>query len=299
MLQQVDSFKSVTETNFIYQLAFNNNILYPEHKATSARVFTDFDLVPGFNITDVYQFFKGSDNDYREVGFGVTLNGFPIAVRYDDIDIIYDFPVQYGNVDSSTSGFSISIPDLGSASSQVTRNSTVDGYGTLMTPYGEFQTLRMKTFITRRDSVFIDTAGQGVPVYREFTEYAWLGKDFGLPLLKVTEEGLLVTVSYIDSVRTSFSDIGEQQAQDYNLVIFPNPCKDYLSVHYELKDVEDLRLSIISLYGTEVYKVVLNNQSPGLYNRIININAEGIVPGVYLLRFETRNIRYTRRVVVQ
>jgi hypothetical protein len=295
----VDTFKSVLEMPFTYQAVFNNQFLFPEHKATSARSFFEFDLVPGFNIEDVYQFFKGSDNDYREVGFGVTLNGFALALPYDEIDVVYDFPIDYGDADSSSSGFDITIPGLGAATSERTRKYNVDGYGTLITPYGEFEALRIKTFITQKDSVYVDTAGQGVPVYREFTEYEWYGKGHGLPLLKVTEEGLLIAARYIDSVRTSFSDVNEVKLQDHDLTVFPNPCDDYLSVHYELKDVADVEIALLSLYGREVFRIFLNDQSPGLYNRIININAEGIAPGVYLLHFKTRNMRQVRRVVVQ
>lgn len=299
MLQRVDTFVSIMETPLTYQLFFNNAFIYPEHQATVALQLFEFDLVPGFQVEDTYLFFKESDNDYREVGVGVRLNGIPIAIPYDEIDVVYDFPVAYGNVDSSSSGFEYSFPGLGFASSERSRTNTVDGYGTLITPYGEFQALRLKTLISQKDSVYIDTAGQGVPVYREIVEYKWLGKGFGIPLLQVIEEGLLVTATYIDSLRTSFTGLADPEAQNYDFILYPNPCDDYLSIHYELKNARDVHISILSLYGHEVYRIVLKNQSPGLYNRIVNIDAEGIVPGIYLVHFKTQDIRLIRRVVVQ
>lgn len=299
MFQQVDTFVSIFETPATYQVFFNNQFLYPEHKATIAKAFFEFDLIQGFEVQDTYQFYKGSDDDYREVGFGVRLTGIPIAIQYDQIDVIYDFPIEYGNVDSSFSGFEFALPNLGYASSERSRRNMVDGWGTLITPYGEFDVLRMKTLINQRDSVYIDTAGQGFPVNREITEYKWLGKESGLPLLKISEEGLLVQATYIDSVRTTFSDIEEPVAEAYRLTVYPNPCDDYLSVHYELKDLQDLSISIFTIYGHEVLRIELKNQAPGLYNRIININAEGISPGVYLLHFSTSQIRKVRRIVVR
>jgi len=289
LAQTVDTFRSTQETPLAFQLFFLQSNL--------ALQYLDFDLVPNINIEDAYRYFKESDNDFRELGFGVRLNGIPVPVTFDQSDIIYRFPMDYGNEDSSFSEFGLSLPGLGYAGSERKRNNIVDGWGTLKTPYGTFETLRIRTDIYEKDTIFLDSAGTGFPLVREITEYKWLAKDMGLPVLQVNEEGIIVTATYIDSVRTSFTGVADPVATDYDLVIYPNPCRDYLSINYELKDNEDVEITLLSMFGNEITRVHIEHQPPGNYSRIVNLEALGIKPGFYVVKFLTRDKRVVRRII--
>jgi hypothetical protein len=199
MSQQVDTFISVEETPGIYQLFFNNQFIYPAYKATVVQKLATFAGIPGMTLTDSYLFIKNTAEEYREVGYGVTLEGIQIPVQLQEIDTIYRFPLQYGNVDSAQSLLEVDIPDLGFLMIAKSRRNTVDGYGTLITPYGEFQTLRVKTEITEYDSIYSDSLGIGIPVTRNITEYKWLANGYPQPMLVVSEEPFIVTATYIDS----------------------------------------------------------------------------------------------------
>jgi len=300
MMQQVDTFVAITSTPIIYQLIFNNQFIYPDHKATVARKLTEFDLIPNLEISDTYQFFKNSDEEFREVGIGVTLSGVPLPIAYQEIDTIYRFPVEYGNVDSSNSSFSIDVPDLGYLGIEKKRVNYTDGWGTLITPYGEFQTLRVRTVVYEYDSIYIDSLNTGFPVERQYIEYKWLANDFCIPLLTVTEENLVAAATYIDSLRTTFTNVRETPDEtDFGFKVYPNPASEYLSVSYELFKASDVLISFYSLHGREVKRVMYSSQERGLFNKLINLRETGLEPGLYLLLLQIDQRPMVKRVLVR
>lgn len=296
--QVVDTFVNVSETPSIYQLFFNNEWIYPAYKSTVAQKLAEFTAIPTITLTDSYLFIKNSDEDIREVGYGVTLAGVPLPIQFQQIDTIYRFPLEYGNVDSAHSFFEIDVPDVGYLMISKFRKNTVDGWGTLSTPYGEFQTLRVKTEIAEYDSLYSDSLGVGMPVLRNIIEYKWWAKGYPEPMLLVSEEGPLVTASYIDSLRTGLLAIPEVNGEKYDFSVFPNPASDYLSVSYELTKDADVTISICSVNGNEVMRFVRTRQGRGLYNRVLYLKDNGFRSGVYLIRLTIDNVPYVKRIVV-
>lgn len=192
--QEADTFVHVWSTPLLYQLVF----FYPL-VSTIASPQADFTLIPGLEMTDMYSFFKESNSDFREVGSGMTINGIPLPTLYSDPDIVYKFPVQFGNADSSASSFGIQIPDLGYYGRVKKRKNIVDGWGDISTPFGNFQALRMITTIVQTDSIYIDALGFGFPITTETREYKWLVNGFGRPVVKVVESGILPTrIEYLN-----------------------------------------------------------------------------------------------------
>jgi hypothetical protein len=298
MSQQVDTFVNVGDTPGIYQLFFNNNFLYPDHKATVAKKLGTFTAIPGLALEDSYLFIKNTNEELREVGYGVTLEGVSIPIQLEQIDTIMRFPLEYGNIDSANSFFEISLTGLGYMMMSKFRRNTVDGWGTLVTPYGEFQTLRLKTEIVEYDSLYSDSLGIGMPVIRNYTEYKWLANGYPEPVLQVTEEGFLVTASYIDSVRSVF--LGEPERRDLkmNLSVYPNPCKDYVTLSYELEKDADVTISLYSMFGSEIRRVLHKKQERGYYNQVIYLSDYSLPKGIYFVRFVHDSHAFTRRIVV-
>lgn len=299
MMQQVDTFDAVTSTPVIYQFVFNNQFIYPDHKATVARQLMEFNQIPNLEVSDTYQFLKLADDEFREVGLGITLAGVPIPMAYQDIDTLYRFPLEYGDLDSAHSAFSLDIPDLGYLEIDKKRVNQVDGWGTLITPYGQYQALRVKTEIDEYDSVYVDSLNVGFPVQRNYTEYKWLVNGFPVPMLTVNEENLVATATYIDSVRTSFVGVKEElQETDFNFKVYPNPAAEQLSVSYELLETADVVLSFYSLYGKEVRRVMHTRQDRGLYNKLINLRETNLDPGLYLILLQIDHRPMVKRVLI-
>ena len=215
---------------------------------------------PGLNLRMSIVFYKVTGSDMRDLGFGFTMLGAPVPLKYNKPDVIYQFPAEYGNQDSSSSYYEL---DFGFAyfGGWKKRVNEADGWGSLLTPYGEFDVLRIKSVVEQYDSIYIDSLGIGFPVTRNYTEYKWLGKNKGVPLLQVTEEGVLTTVRYIDSLRNPSADI-KLPNKTMDLKLFPNPAdsKVFIELNQGLIG-ESLLVQVYSLKGKLVYakEIRINN----------------------------------------
>jgi hypothetical protein len=195
--QRVDTFLNVSVTPLEYQFFF---VLQGGANLASPRSASFF---PGIPVSEGFTFFKKSAGAYEDLGTAFKVEGFPFPAKYDIPDKQYAFPMNPGDSWASVASFGITIPGLIAYSTERNRSSVVDGWGTLITPFGSFQTLRVKSEILQHDSVYIDSLQTGFPFNRIITEYKWLGKNQGIPLLVVSEEGGFSTAVYRDIYRMS------------------------------------------------------------------------------------------------
>ncbi len=190
-----DTFISMSATPFTYQAVF----AFGTNNANMASPQGDFSLIPGLPLTDVLNFHKKQTANFTLAGFGASLSGITIPVKYNAPEVLYTFPVTVGTEDSSEVYFSLAIPGLGYIDIQKKRHNYVDGWGTLILPTGTYQAIRIKSVVTETDSIYLDTLGFGVSIPRDFVEYKWLTDNAGIPQLQVTEQfGLLTTWKWID-----------------------------------------------------------------------------------------------------
>lgn len=292
LAQRVDSFVGPTETPGIYQFIF-----VPFFVTNLAQPVSELSAIPGIELDNVFLYYKNEDNGYKDVGFAATLMGIPLPVKYTNPDVYYHFPMEYQNLDSSNATYMVDIPGLAHAEGYRKRVNQVDGRGTLHTPFGSFNTLRLKSEVNRFDSLYLDTLGTGVPVYRNYTEYKWLAKGMGQPLLEVRIEGLLITAIYRDSVRDVFMGIQEKPDVE-EMKVFPNPSSQILHLDFTVKEETELAISltglsgrIISLYPTERYVA-------GKYSKRIYL-PENLSSGAYLLGIGKGNKFLQKKVLIK
>ncbi|MBC7641108.1 MAG: T9SS type A sorting domain-containing protein [Flavobacterium sp.] len=114
----------------------------------------------------------------------------PIQNQFSSPDIIYNFPINFGNTDTSTSGYTTSIPTLYYQNRVVTRTNIVDGWGTVITPNGTYtNTLRIKSNIVQNDTTAIGSIG--LPrIIRTSRELKWLDTSKKYPILIVTQDNV-------------------------------------------------------------------------------------------------------------
>ncbi len=193
--QKIDSFVAVSATPPAYWFFFIPGI---ETNLASPRT---SGLIPGIPMTNAFNFYNKTPSAFNDLGFAVTVQGIPLPLKYDKPDKYYSLPFTYNDAWTSESSIVFNIPSIAYYGSQRTRTNTVDGWGTLITPYGSFQTLRVKSRILQFDSIFIDSLGVGIGINREIMEYKWMGKTEGIPLLTITEEGPIISATYRDIPR--------------------------------------------------------------------------------------------------
>ncbi|MCW5898038.1 MAG: T9SS type A sorting domain-containing protein [Flavobacteriales bacterium] len=290
LLPGADTAVTVASTPFLYQFFFNNNILYPEHAANYAVKGMGFSL-QGITLENVFEYYKIGPTGFRNVGFGATINGLPASVRRIPVDWIHRFPMEYGDTDDSFSEFQIDIPTLGFFGQTQQRDNVVDGWGTLYLPADTFQVLRVRSTLTRRDTIFVDQIGIGFGFDEPLTvEYKWIAPGMDVPVLLVTTTaGVPGTARFhynpgVTSVEETISGTLPQ--------VFPNPASEMVRVRIP----EGWRGQLFLHDATG--RVVLGGLAvtPGAD---IALDLGGLAAGSYLLRIQGTSLWTTRLVVAR
>jgi hypothetical protein len=274
--QQIDTFVSVSSTPFLYRLIFTSSV------ATIARPEPDVDFISDYPVTDVFTYFKETDDEFHDAGVAFTLAGIPLPVKYDEPDVLCRFPMSYGNVDSCESSVELEFPDLFYFSMDRKRKNTVDGWGTVVTPFGSFDVLRVRSEVNEDDSLFIDSLNMGYRIPRNYIQYKWIGNGHGVPLLQVDEEGLLLTVSYIDSMRI-ITSTPEQPTFLQQVKIYPNPATTEINLEWVNPHAGKTSVRLITLDGREIYRIERLPSGPDPILETVPLNGLNMVSGIYVL----------------
>lgn len=301
--QEIDTFYSVSSTPFAYQFFFNNTILYPDYFSQHAlKPITNGAGGPGggpVTIQDAYNYFKVESGAYIQTGFGANINGIPTSQQYGDRDFIYRFPMDYGDADTGFASFLISVPTLGAFGQDIDRVNEVDGWGTLITPFGSFQTLRIKTTLNIADTFFVAQFGFGSTFVRDPAyEYKWLALGSGTPLLQIDDfgggggpGGNPLNITYQDSVRI-ITNLAEPLSAQLDL--YPNPVQDHLDIVLEGQNLQKYKASLYDLQGR------LLQPAFSLQGNRIRMDRGNLSKGVYLLRLAGPDQeQYVRKVVLE
>jgi len=200
--------RNPTSTGFLWLFIYNPNNTNLAATNNNPQTLN----IPGqvVELTDSFDFYKKSTTDLRQTGSAskVNYNGtqIPITNQYTDSDIIYRFPIQFGNIDSDNSAYTINIPTLLYQENTLERTNEVDGWGSLNTPYGNYSNiLRMKTTLVANDSIAL--LGTGLPrTIRTTREFKWFDTTQKIPVLKVTQSNatgnwVTTNVEYLDAQR--------------------------------------------------------------------------------------------------
>lgn len=195
------AYQTVASTNFVYAIIYAD-LFFNANRANHAKQGTDIAFSALLPITNPYTFRYRSGSIYKTVGYGVELNGLSVPILFDQHDVIYELPVDYGDVSSSHSGYHLDIPNVGYYGFEQDRTNEVDGWGSITTPGGTFDVLRVKTTLAMHDSI----SGFAIdrPVVRE---YKWLAQGLRVPVLQINTTVLFGTevvnaIYYYDVPRT-------------------------------------------------------------------------------------------------
>lgn len=296
--QKIDTFFSVTSTPVAYQFYFNNSVLYASHKASFAKRGQDFVMPPivpiPLSITEVFNFSKNSTSKFENVGFGSKISGIPSSTRNLPIDVEYEFPLNYNDSNFSSSNFLVTIPTLAAYGQSMDRSSVVDGWGSLTTPLGTFNVLRVKSVLAKVDTFYLDTLGFGTNFSRpEEIEYKWLANGKGLPVLKiVTTAGIVTSIQYQDVVVVGI----EEHKNIGDVIVYPNPTNGLVNVMFSAIKSSRLNYTVKDISG----KVILTNTiktQVGNNNLSIDFAKQNISKGVYFIELSADDEVITQKII--
>lgn len=288
--QRVDTFLSPPSISLIYWL-FTLSSDYGVRGVENIPI-------PGIPLTDIYNFYKNETEGYRAIGIGMSIFNFPVPFFYDVPDLVYDFPMEYQSNWSSQAHFGQEVLSVGYLKMTKTHTDTVDGWGTLITPYGTFEVLRLKSEVNEIDSIYIDSLDIGIPIERDYTVYQWIGKGQKIPLLQITGSLFGVVVDYIDSARLIYDGINDRPfVRNNELRIYPNPTTNKIQLQFELIEKQQVDVKLFDMQGREAGIIYEGILPQGKVNIPFNLNDKGLAFGQYIVQLQTGNRFVSRKII--
>ncbi len=296
--QRVDKMLNPVNTNAVYavyyaDVSFNSK---RSNLATPGSLNISSNLILPFTVNNEYNFFYKNSSMYIQQGIGLSIDGIPTNVAYSHRDTLYHFPLRYGNTDQCNSDYHISVPYLGTFAQQQTRTNKVDGWGTLTTPFGTFDVLRVFTQIASSDSFYVDTfhAGIKIPLPTQ-REYKWIGIGQKEPLLQINTQVIfnietISSIVYRDSVRNLPTGINEVVG-DLSFNVYPNPATSRLQIYYPANEGK-AQLTVTDLNGSMLLQMPMANQ-------LESVDVSQWARGMYLITITDRLQTSVRRIVIQ
>ena len=297
--QRIDTFYNVSDASLTYQVVFNNFLTEPDYDSEYYNNFLGFDLpgagAAGISVGNTVVFTKYASSEVRKVGLGMNINGIEIPAKYEDIDTEYELPIDYMD---SWDSYSFLDLDLNPAFNGIlrrhqNRSSYVDGWGTITTPFGTFDALRVRSNLEYDDSVYVDLGLGGswieLPTPDQ-TEYTWWSNGNKVPILRVVVSGTggaeaVTRVEFKDMDR-GFLSVEEEEIE---VGIYPNPAQDELNI--QLNQLAD-EIRITNLQG----KIMYETTQPALKE---TISVSSWPKGIYLVQFNDESGSFTKKFVVQ
>lgn len=168
-----------------YKLALQINPAYSLFFGITAYGLKTFDTLNlgTIQLTKGYDFLSKNNSVFKAVGRGLSYQNLPVPSFYTDDDEIYQFPLQFGDNDSTT--FRVAF-DLGGTIGLVqkgSRRNQVTGWGSITTPFGTFNALKVETTVWQTDSISI--SGFGLPpIPSTRVWYSWWSTATEMPIFE-------------------------------------------------------------------------------------------------------------------
>ncbi len=219
---------------------------------------------------NIYSFYSVSNSAFRAEGIGYSFSGFPLAANYVDEDEIYQFPLEYGDRDTSTFRFVFEVP--GNAFrlvQQGVRQNAVLGYGSIKLPgYTSSNALLVRSTVLETDT--LTTQFGQVPIPRNQVSFKWLTDDQRLPVLEITgtptgPRGFTPNqVRYFDARSARIQEVHSQ-----GLGVYPNPTSGLVNIpdSQTMQEVEFWSLSgqVLARWPAGTRQLDLGQWESGFY----------------------------------
>jgi hypothetical protein len=243
-------------------------------------------------LEQLYDFYNLNNNRFAVTGKGFTVTGLPLPAFFSDPDEVFFLPLTYQRSDSSTFAFSLNIPTVGEYRSRGGRKTEVDGWGTITTPQGTFDCLRVKSTVRTRDSITFNGFDIGIPLRTE-VQYYWLAKDEKAPILKATGTSFfgqftptLVQYRYNSPVLVPPIKVSVAAGK---VLLYPNPATE--SMYLAVNGLD--RIEAVQMYD-EYGRLVKAFEG----NPVAGVDIRDLQSGLYSVRVYGQYGVYTEKIVV-
>jgi len=255
------------------------------YRATYFAHATDLPLdqwTASFPVTfdEISLFTKNTTSSINSVGYEIVISGQGVPAKSDTIEHRYELPLEYGDSYESRGYTDLDMNPIYDAQWRQHRHrvSNVDGWGTVITPYGTFNALRIHHRIEEIDSFNVAGNWIGIPIPASHT-YEWRTTTEKESVMTITtsEVGGNEVVTNVE-YRDNYNGLGVDN-KEVSLSIYPNPVANELK--FELTS-NTLYVSIIDAKGKVVYQSKLESNTG-------SIDMTNFTPGAYHAVFMTES----------
>lgn len=235
-------------------------------------------------LSNLSQYTRRTSTQINSIGYSIDVQGQGVPFKSDTIETRYALPLAFNDTYSSNGYTYI---DLNPATDikfiqHRQRNSIVDGWGSISTPLGTFNALRIRHDILENDSIYQTFFGTGswiAPPAFTTTQYEWWANGMKECLVRATVGGFgqnpgAPTIEYQDNYLGL--DAGLTQ-HSFEASLYPNPAAEWCFFNSE---VALEQIYIFDMHGHQVLQHASAAQQG--YFDISNL-----LPGTYTVKLET------------
>ena len=237
--QVLKDYQTMSGTSAFMQLLFG--LFAPtRYQATSivAATALPIDQLGGLlpiNISEVNGVSRNTNDSITSIGISMVVEGNELPFRSDTIETRYRFPANYGDAYTSRGYTNIDLNPVydGIWIQYRQRSSNIDGWGSISTPHGTFDALRIKHEITEQDSIYIGQFGfwLSLPIPQS-NIYEWWADGELEPVLRITTSmgggnENVTAIEYKDAYDPLLAGIDETALQ---VAVYPNPSSDQITI---------------------------------------------------------------------
>jgi hypothetical protein len=188
-------------------------------------------------IDDVSLFTNNTSAAITSIGYELVFNGQGIPAKSDTIESRYVLPLTFGDSYQSRGYTRLNLNPIYDAEWKQyrTRSTQVDGWGSITTPFGTFDALRIHHTITELDSIYISLAGNGfwLPLdVPEAHEYEWRSTADKEAILRIRTNVIFGTEA-VTGIEYRDNYLALNEFSDIALRLSPNPSSDELVITTE------------------------------------------------------------------
>jgi len=269
--------ESFPEANMVQMSAFGSG-------DDSAHVFTYFNVIPA---------------NLNELGSVVYVPSLDTILQFSEYESIMPLPLTYL---SSWITEDIDSTDLGEGVlfiNEVVSNNTVDAWGTVKIPAGDFSCLRIREY---RQHITTTKFGSMVVLTDtlKWINYLWVAKNHFLVASIESQEGE-TDPNFSNAYGFSrLKDNSSPNAIEPGIVHFlpteylleqnyPNPFNPQTTIRYQLTEPGFITLEIYDASGGKIRTMFKGKQSPGSHQVVWNGHSEAGAPvasGIYIYRLK-------------
>ena len=248
-------------------------------------------------------YFSNTNDAYTALGYGGLVEEISadIEMNYIENDVMIAFPINYTNERTTdaygTTNATVDIPNVGETdiriSESIHREQEVDAWGTVTTPEGEYEVLRVKEYKIQIDSIFAYMFG--IEVFQEDYSQFDTSYTFNYYTNDVTIKTPLLVVNYnpssdeiISSTWITFTEdtaIPNLVSNKTEISIYPNPAKNFINIETN----EDI--ISVNIYNT-VGQLVKNSSQR-------RVNISDLPSSIYIIEVNTKNKTTTERLIIK